>query len=136
MYPEGFQKGMVLAFQWEGGYVNDPQDPGGETKYGISKRFHPNVNIKALTPDQATQIYYNEYWLPYPQLADIQDTDFAARVFLFGINAGMRRAVETYMAHKSLTEFRQAMKNYYQYLADARPSLKRFLHGWFNRANA
>lgn len=46
----------------EGGYVNDPRDPGGETKYGISKRAYPNVDIKNLTLDQAKQIYKRDYW--------------------------------------------------------------------------
>jgi len=46
----------------EGGYVNNPRDPGGETKYGICKRDHPMVDIKNLTPEQATAIYRAEYW--------------------------------------------------------------------------
>ena len=41
----------------EGGYVNDPDDPGGETKYGISKRSYPALDIKNLTVEQATAIY-------------------------------------------------------------------------------
>ena len=47
----------------EGGYVNDPSDPGGETKYGISKRAFPDLDIKNLTEEQAILIYYDEYWL-------------------------------------------------------------------------
>lgn len=47
---------------FEGGYVNDPRDPGGETKYGISKRSFPEVNIKELTLDQAKEIYKKNYW--------------------------------------------------------------------------
>ena len=47
----------------EGGYVNDPRDPGGETKYGISKRSYPKLNIKALTWDQAAEIYRRDFWL-------------------------------------------------------------------------
>ena len=46
----------------EGGYVNDPTDRGGETKYGISKRAYPNVDIKSLTLDQAKKIYHQDYW--------------------------------------------------------------------------
>jgi lysozyme family protein len=48
----------------EGGYVNDPQDPGGETKYGISKASYPNLDIAGLTFDQAAAIYYSDYWAP------------------------------------------------------------------------
>ena len=46
----------------EGGYVNDPDDPGGETKYGVSKRAYPNVDIKNLTIEQAKEIYCKDYW--------------------------------------------------------------------------
>lgn len=48
----------------EQGYVNDPQDPGGETNWGISKRSYPNLNIKALTKAEAFRIYENDYWAP------------------------------------------------------------------------
>jgi lysozyme family protein len=46
----------------EGGYVNDPRDPGGETKFGISKRAYPQVDIKNLTLDAAKDIYKRDYW--------------------------------------------------------------------------
>lgn len=46
----------------EGGYVNDPVDPGGETKYGISKRSYPKVDIKNLTWAEAAAIYKRDYW--------------------------------------------------------------------------
>lgn len=46
----------------EGDYVNHPADPGGETKFGITKRQYPDVDIKNLTLQQAKDIYYNDYW--------------------------------------------------------------------------
>lgn len=46
----------------EGGYVNDPKDPGGETKFGISKRQYPSLDIKNLTLEQAKDIYRTDYW--------------------------------------------------------------------------
>src|SRR6266700_2325053 len=49
----------------EGGYSNDPDDPGGETNYGIDKRSHPDVDIKNLTEAQAIDIYYTDYWQKY-----------------------------------------------------------------------
>ncbi len=48
----------------EGGYVNHPNDPGGETKFGISKRAYPNLDIKALTLINAVDIYQRDYWTP------------------------------------------------------------------------
>lgn len=45
------------------GLVDDPNDPGGLTKWGISQRAHPGLDIRALTRDQAVEIYRTEYWL-------------------------------------------------------------------------
>lgn len=47
----------------EGNYVNDPDDPGGETKWGISKRTYPHINIADLSRDDAIAIYYRDFWL-------------------------------------------------------------------------
>ena len=46
----------------EGGYVNDLKDPGGETKWGISKRSYPRVNIRTLTREGAIAIYRADFW--------------------------------------------------------------------------
>ena len=76
----------------EGGYVNHPKDPGGETKYGIAKRSHPKEDIKRLTKKRAEEIYYEDYWEPSksPYLPhDIQETFFDMVV-----NMGQRRAVK------------------------------------------
>ena len=54
---------FVTRSDIEGGYVNDPHDPGGETNFGISKRAYPQLNIAALTSGQAKEIYYRDYWL-------------------------------------------------------------------------
>ena len=57
-----FEDAISIVLLHEGGYVNDPDDPGGETNFGIAKRYHPNVDIKNLTREKAIEIYYNEYW--------------------------------------------------------------------------
>lgn len=46
----------------EGGYVNHPADPGGETKWGISKRSYPKVNIRNLSREAAIEIYRTDFW--------------------------------------------------------------------------
>ena len=57
-----FKQAVNIIIQEEGGYVNDPHDPGGETKYGISKRAYPEVDIGALTKSCAKKIYKADYW--------------------------------------------------------------------------
>jgi len=39
-----FQQAFERTIGFEGGYANDPRDPGGETKYGISKRAYPALD--------------------------------------------------------------------------------------------
>jgi lysozyme family protein len=56
---------ILRAIDQEGGYVNDPNDSGGETNFGISKRAYPSLDIKNLTKEDAVQLYYKDYWLMY-----------------------------------------------------------------------
>ena len=44
-----FDAAFKALIDHEGGYVNHPKDPGGETKFGISKRSYPTLDIAALT---------------------------------------------------------------------------------------
>jgi lysozyme family protein len=57
-----FETAIDHILRHEGGYVNDPRDPGGETNWGISKRAYPDVNIKGLTREGAKAIYRRDYW--------------------------------------------------------------------------
>lgn len=72
---------IPVLLDLEGGYVNNPNDPGGETNFGISKRSYPSLDIANLTADQASDIYYTDYWLagdcnaiPFPLSAYHFDT--------------------------------------------------------------
>lgn len=65
-----FDFAFELIIFHEGGYVNDPRDPGGETKFGISDRADGIIDgkfkgkdIKTLTLEDAKKIYKEEYWL-------------------------------------------------------------------------
>lgn len=57
-----FDKVIEFVLAEEGGYVNNPADPGGETNFGISKRQYPDTDIRNLTKDQAKAIYKNDFW--------------------------------------------------------------------------
>lgn len=89
---ENFEKAIVHILKFEGGYVNDPKDPGGETKYGISKRAYPKVDIKKLTVDEAKNIYYNDYWLK--SKCDKMNYKVATVVFDMAVNAGVKTSAK------------------------------------------
>jgi lysozyme family protein len=78
----------------EGGYSNDPNDPGGETNWGISKRAFPDVNIKAMTRDEAKKIYRRYFWerLHGDRLHD----GVAFQLFDVAVNSGIETAVRLF----------------------------------------
>jgi len=74
----------------EGGYSNDPKDPGGETNWGISKRSYPGVDIKNLTQAGAKEIYMRDFWMP---LGAAADPAIKFQVFDFAVNSGISTAL-------------------------------------------
>jgi lysozyme family protein len=119
-----FDQAFVIVVGIEAGYVNDPQDPGGETKYGISKRSYPNLDIAHLTLDQAKAIYFEDYWTPAG--CDSMRWELALCVFDAAVNQGQNYAkllpsdpVEI-MAQRALRYARN-------------PNLPNYGHGWFRR---
>ena len=85
-----FDRAFRLLIGEEGGYVNDPADPGGETKFGISKRAYPQIDIRGLTLDQAKAIYRRDYWAPL-QL-DARPWGPALCLFDCAVNQGLAKA--------------------------------------------
>ena len=86
-----FEKAIPGLLRREGGYVNDPKDPGGETKYGITKRRYPREDIKALTPERAAELYRYDFWNPL-RLGEIVNEDVAAKVLDMAVNMGEHTA--------------------------------------------
>ncbi|MFZ2306849.1 MAG: glycosyl hydrolase 108 family protein [Rhodoferax sp.] len=89
-----FDTAFTRLLGHEGGYVNHPADPGGETNWGISKRSYPAVDIKNLTRDQAKAIYRRDFWDPLgdaPAAVKFQAFDFA-------VNSGIPTAIRKLQA--------------------------------------
>lgn len=75
----------------EGGYSNHPDDPGGETKFGISKRSYPQINIATLTRDEAKEIYQRDFWIRGQM--DSFDGAIAFQAFDAAVNHGIETAI-------------------------------------------
>jgi len=139
----------------EGGYVNDPLDAGGETKFGISKRSYPNVDIKNLTVDDAKAIYKKDYW-DKVKADKIASQKVAFELFDTAVNMGVRTAsklmqgcsgayvdgiigtqsLETINAMDEellLLRFKISKIARYAYITTKRPVNKKYLLGWINR---
>lgn len=137
-----------------GGYTHDPLDPGGETKWGIAKRSHPNVDVKNLTLEEASKIYHDEYWIPM-HLDKINNELLKLHLFDMGVNAGIKTAVRLLQIALSITSdgligphtetktnefegdivtlYKQARIDYYNKIVKTTPTSIKFLHGWLNR---
>lgn len=117
----------------EGGYVNDKADKGGETKFGISKRSYPNVDIKNLTIDDARKIYLKDYFAKAPR---VNDLNLQYQIFDHAVNAGLSRSQKLYndtlIAENQLEAFKQARRDYYTKISKNGQNAK-FLKGWLRR---
>jgi lysozyme family protein len=151
-----FDEIIDVVLEHEGGYVNDPKDPGGETKYGVSKRAYPDVNIKNLSEDGAKDIYRRDYW-EKNRCTDLPD-DLRHIYFDMCINMGASRAVKILqetanakgadlkidggigpktigaMRNVELQRVRAYRVKYYANLVDRKPDLGKFYYGWFKRS--
>lgn len=85
-----FDRAFEIIIGHEGGYVLDSRDPGGETKYGISKRAYPSLNIKDLTLADARVIYLADYWVEIE--ADSLPDSARLMVFDCAVNTGVGMA--------------------------------------------
>lgn len=119
-----FDDAFLIVIGEEGGYSNDPTDPGGETKYGISHRAYPSIDIKNLTLDQAKAIYHSDYWSPLG--LDAKPWAVALLLFDTSVNQG-RSFAQTLPADPVGIAAGRALR----YASN--PNLYRFGKGWFNR---
>jgi lysozyme family protein len=104
-----FSKAIKVVLDHEGGYVNDKDDPGGETNYGLSCRFLVTLDpwwahdwrIAHMTKPEATAIYLDHWWNP-GHYGEITDTTLATKVFDMAVNMGAKQAVK--LVQRALTD--------------------------------
>jgi len=93
-----FKECLDLVLKSEGGWVNHPSDPGGETNLGVTKAVweewvgHPVESLKNLTKDQVAPLYEQRYWRPCYGEVLPRGLDFV--VFSMGVNAGPGRSIK------------------------------------------
>jgi len=162
IYSANFNKAFQSLILLEGAYSNDLLDNGGETKYGITKKQYPHLNIKDLSLDQAKEIYYQDYW-NINQYNKISSAKVAEKIFHTTVNTGvyqshliLQRALNA-VGHRSLVEdgilgnmtfeavnksqprcllpaLRSELAGFYRLIIAKRPSQSKFMNGWLKRA--
>lgn len=91
-YPPAFARAVLRVLGHEGGYVDNPADPGGETNFGITKRQYPDLDIAALTQADAVAIYYRDWWQRY-RYSELPGP-IGAKLFDLAVNIGPDHAVK------------------------------------------
>ncbi len=156
MKKTNFDEIIEVVLEHEGGYVNDPDDPGGETNFGIAKRSHPDVDIANLTKEGAKEIYKAEYWdknkvekLPeylrhiYFDMCVNQGRGRAVRIMQRAANAkgaglkvdgGMGPVTIAAMEGLEIGRVRAYRVKYFADLVTRKPDLEKFYFGWFKRS--
>lgn len=80
----------ILIDRNEKGYVNDPDDPGLETKYGISKKTYPALDIPNLSRDEAIENYRRDFWFGQ-NLHLVKNDTLAFKLFDSSVPMGQRQ---------------------------------------------
>ena len=152
-----FDEIIEQVLEHEGGYVDDPTDSGGETKYGISKKAYPNEDIKALTVERAKELYKRDYWdrfkvdnLPdrirhiYFDMCVNMGGGRATKILQEACNSKNSNKIDvdggigknTIKASANLEDFRLRAYRvmFYAELVMKKPEQERFWVGWFRRS--
>ena len=87
-----FDEAFRRVIGHEGGYVDDPRDPGGRTKYGISQRSYPGEDIAGMTLDRARAIYLRDFWGPAG--CDAVPDGVKFDLFDAAVNSGVKAAAK------------------------------------------
>lgn len=153
-----FKTAVAFVLKNEGDYSQDPEDAGGETKFGISQRSYPNLDIKNLTRDQAIAIYREDFWAPYQDF----DEPIATKLFDLAVHMGHKQAVQILqralrscgaphlkddgilgpLTRQAITiarsellivALRSEAAGFYRTLAVQNPRNQKFLAGWLTR---
>ena len=157
-YSKIFMKEVAKVLDHEGGYSKDPDDAGGETKFGISKRAFPDTNILDLTKADAVKIYWEFYWKKFkiemlPEHLHGITFDMVVNKGRRGIKILQEAANDKNIKDKLITvdgrmgrmtaEACQKLEIdrvvafnvlHYSKIVQKKPSQMKFWYGWFRRA--
>jgi len=110
---------FTLSKKIEGGYVNHPNDPGGETNFGITRMTYPAEDIRGMTRERALFLYHRDYWLAnccdkLPHLTALALFDFAVNAPAVEARRALQRVVaaepDGLIGQKTLTKIHKNVR--------------------------
>lgn len=137
-----FEQILPFTLATEGGKVDDPDDPGGRTAYGITQRVFSQFLIRAgqpvrdvwsITAAERDEIYRRRYWVPVERA--IPDDTMAMAAFDYAVHSGVGRALSDFPAHPQVAGYLDARRTFLRELATRRPKSRKYLKGWLNRVD-
>lgn len=142
-----YQRALHFVLRWEGGFSDDPDDPGGRTNRGITQQVYrdylhdPEADVAAITADEVGAIYKSQYWAPL--CLDLADP-LALVVFDSAVNCGVGRTRSWLLKSRvalagtdSAARFVLTVRRlHYENLVVESPKMVKYLHGWMNRLEA
>jgi lysozyme family protein len=161
-----FESALAFTQQWEGGFVDHPNDPGGRTNFGITQATYiqwrrqkslPQLDVLWIQPQEVKWIYWENYWIPakcpemiLPLAVAHFDTSvnfgvggatkFLQSVLGVGVDGIWGPITQGAFGKANTRETAQAIvesRIRYRYQRVAQaPSQRVFLQGWLNHDNA
>ncbi|MEO0642714.1 MAG: glycosyl hydrolase 108 family protein [Pseudomonadota bacterium] len=104
-FPPAFTHAMTFVLKWEGGFVDDPDDPGGRTNKGVTQRTYDawradkglmEEDVLHITEQEMKSIYLERYWSVVVE--DWWPKGLSTAVFDSAVNMGPRRAIKMLQA--------------------------------------
>lgn len=144
---QDFEQALKFVLGWEGGYTNDPDDPGGATNLGIIQTEYDayrdskqmaRQSVRQITMGEARDIYRNKYW--FPSLADQKPWPVCLVFFDTAVNQGLGAMADIRYKTQDIADpldrcrkICALRKLRYIALTVRRPRMLKFLKGWLNR---
>ena len=87
-----FDGAFAFVVGIEGKETDDPNDPGGYTKFGIAQNKHPDIDVRSMTLDDAQAFYRRTYW--NPMQCDAMHPTIGTLLFDSAVNQGVSGATK------------------------------------------
>ena len=160
-----FDAALKFTLSEEGGFVDNPHDPGGATNHGVTQAVYddyrdtkslPHQSVQLITDAETRELYENNYW--EPSRAQTMHSPLDVVIFDLGVNSGIQRAIKTLQAalgceadgkwgpntasalavadvFETCKTVNDLRREFYHNIVERNPTQSVFLKGWLARVD-